>query len=142
MGSTKALFWGRPAFPPDLVGSGTWEVRYYRFLEAAPYVLLAISTVLSQASTTPTVRERVTVVGLAALAAGWVYVMVTRPSQRWRERTGPMLVYFAGLLVFTWALESHSGYFIAFAVTGFLQSFFLLPVVPAFVATAATSTVL
>jgi len=142
MGSTRALFWGRPAFPPELVEPGSWEVRYYRFLEAAPYVLLAISTVLSQASTAPAVRERLTVIGIAALAAGWVYVMYTRPSPRWRERTGPMLVYFAGLLAFTWALESHSGYFIGFAITGFLQAFFVLPVVPAFVATAATSSVL
>jgi len=142
MGSKWALFWGRPAFPPELVEPGSWELRYYRFLEAAPYVLLAVSTVLSQATTAPSIRERLTVIGIAALTAGWVYVMYTRSPRGWRERTAPMLVYFAGLLAFTWALESHSAFFIAFAITGFLQAFFLLPVVLAFIATAATSSVL
>jgi len=53
-----------------------------------------------------------------------------------------MLAYFAGLLAIGGALEAHSIVFIAFVITGFLQSFVLLPTALAFLGVAATSCVL
>ena len=142
MSSWRGAFWGRPAvwmgpFEPD-----TWERRYARVLAVLPYVLLGVSTLVSQFQPYRTLGDRLIVLGLALLAAAWVLLMYSLPPQRWRESTGPMLVYFAGLLVLSALLESHSEFFIAFTITGFVQAFFLLPSAPAFVAVAATSCVI
>ncbi|HKA49739.1 MAG TPA: sensor histidine kinase [Candidatus Dormibacteraeota bacterium] len=139
MRSWRDAFWGRPAVwlsPSDL---DTWERRYARVLAVLPYALLGVSTLVSQVQPYRTPRDRLVVIGLAMLAAGWVFFMYSLPSQRWRESTGPMLVYFIGLLTLSALLESRSEFFIAFAITGFVQAFFLLPSALAFLAVAATS---
>lgn len=142
MRSWRGAFWGRPAVwlsPGDL---DTWERRYARVLAVLPYVLLGVSTLVSQVQSYRTPWDRLVVLGLAMLAAGWVLFMYSLPPQRWRESTGPMLVYFVGLLVLSALLESRSEFFIAFAITGFVQAFFLLPSGLAFIAVAATSCVI
>jgi signal transduction histidine kinase len=119
----------------------TWEQRYFKLLEVIPYILLGISTLLSQVQTYQTAQDRLEVLGLAAVAAVWVLVMYTLPPPRWRQRTIPMAVYFAGLLAIGGILEAHSVFFIAFVISGFFQAFVVLPTVLAFLGVAATSCV-
>jgi signal transduction histidine kinase len=120
----------------------TWERRYFKALEIAPYVLLGVSLPLSLAPPSQSNEDRLALIGLSALAAAWVLGMYTLPPARWRQNTGAMLAYFVGLLVIGGALESRSGFFIAFVVTGFLQAFIVLPTVLAFLGVAATSSVI
>jgi signal transduction histidine kinase len=138
MSAWREALWGRPSFRPGhLERTGKWGQRYARGLALLPYVLLAVSTLVSQFQPYPTTRDRLTVLGLAAVAAAWVTLLRTPVCQ-----PGPtilMLLYFAGLVLIAWLLVAHATAFIAFACTGFFQAFFLLPKVPAFVAIAATS---
>jgi signal transduction histidine kinase len=137
----RAACWGRPALPDDFIDAGPWGERYRQVLEAAPYALLLVSVVLSQLEPYASLSDRLVTLALAAVAAAWVYLLYTRPPLARRQRTLPMLVYFAGFLVLSWFLEARAFFFVAFAITGFVQAFFLLPVVPAFAAVAATSAV-
>ncbi|HEY7094897.1 MAG TPA: sensor histidine kinase [Ktedonobacterales bacterium] len=120
----------------------TWERRYFKALNIAPYALLGASLALSQLEPDQTAADRVTVLGLTALATAWVLFMYTLPPLQWRKRTSAMLVYFVGLLVIGGALEAHSVIFMAFVISGFLQAFVVLPPTLAIVGVAATSCVL
>jgi signal transduction histidine kinase len=120
----------------------TWERRYFLALAVSPFALLGVSALLSQLQPDQTIGDRVTILGLTALAAAWVLVMYTLPPPQWRKRTGAMLVYFAGLLVIGGVLEAHSVLFMAFVISGFLQAFVVLPSVLAIFGVAATSCVL
>jgi signal transduction histidine kinase len=120
----------------------TWERRYFKALAALPYVLLGVSAVLSQLQPYPTLGDRLAVFGLAGLALAWLLLMYTLPPPRWRERPAAMLTYFVGLLAIGAALEAHSFFFVTFVLIGFFQAFMILPTVPAFLAVAATSSVM
>jgi signal transduction histidine kinase len=124
---------------PD--GAATWERRTATVLAALPYVLLGISTALSLAEPGPRPQDRLVTAGLAAAAAAWVLAMFTWMDARWRRRTAGRLVYVAGLLLITGVLVAHSSYFIAFAVTCFVQTLFLLPSLPALVGVAVSSVI-
>ncbi|HEU4399224.1 MAG TPA: sensor histidine kinase [Actinomycetota bacterium] len=119
-----------------------WERRFERVLEVLPYALLAGSTIPSLIQPHQTWRDRLVIVGLVALAAAWVLFTYTLRPPRWRQRTGAMVVYFAGMLTLAAVLTTRSWFFVAFAVTGLVQAFFLLPTVLAFVGVAATSVVI
>jgi signal transduction histidine kinase len=120
----------------------TWERRYFKALDIAPYALLGVSVLFSQLSSEQTTQDRLTILGLTALAVAWMLGMYTLPPPQWRQRTDAMLVYFAGLLVIGGVLEAHSIIFMAFIVSGFLQAFVVLPPVLAIFGVAATSCVL
>jgi signal transduction histidine kinase len=134
--------------PPSLsVGrssgdDNTWERRYHKALDIAPYPLLGVSWLLSQLQPSQSIQDRLAMIGLAALGAAWVLGMYTLPPAWWRQHTGAMLAYFTGLLVIGAVLESRSAFFIAFVITGFLQAFIVLPTVLAFLGVAATSCVI
>jgi len=119
-----------------------WERRFEKVLEALPYALLAGSALLTLIQPGQTSGERLATAGLVALAAAWVLSMYTLRPPRWRERTGPMAIYFAGMLTLAAVLTARSWFFVAFAVTGLVQAFFLLPTVLAFIGVAATSVVI
>jgi hypothetical protein len=119
-----------------------WERRFEKVLEVLPYVLLAGSAVLSLIQSGQTSRERLVTAGLVALAAAWLLAMYTLRPPRWRERTVPMVVYFAGVLTLAAVLTARSWFFVAFAVTPLIQAFFLLPTVLAFVGVFAGSVVI
>ena len=108
MRSWRGAFWGRPAVWLSPGEADTWERRYARVLAVLPYVLLGVSTLVSQLRPYHTPGDRLVVLGLALVAAAWLLFMYSLPPQRWRESTGPMLVYFAGLLVLSALLESRS----------------------------------
>jgi signal transduction histidine kinase len=119
-----------------------WERRFERVLEVLPYALLAFPTVLSLIQPDQTLADRLVTVGLVALAAGWILVTYTLRPPGWRERTGAMVVYFAGMLGLAAVLTARSVFFVAFAVTGLIQAFLLLPTALAFTAVFATSVII
>ena len=122
-------------------GGDTWERRYVVVAATHPYVLLGISIVLSLVQPGQDARDRLVTLGLSALAAAWVLTMFTWLDLRWPRRTAGRLVYFAGLLVVSGVLVAHSPYFIAFAVTCFIQAVLLLPGPLPFAGVAAASVV-
>jgi signal transduction histidine kinase len=119
--------------------TGPWERRFERTVEVLPFALLAFSTLLTLVQPGLSGIDRLSVVGLAGLAAAWVLGMYTLRPRRWRARTGPMLVYYVGLLVLAAVLTRVSWFFLAVAIIGLVVPFFLLPVVPAFLGVFATS---
>jgi signal transduction histidine kinase len=127
---------------PSSRDDNIWERRYFKALEIAPYVLLGVSLLLSLTPPSQSIEDRLVTIGLSALAAAWVLGMYTLPPAWWRRNTGAMLAYFVGLLVIGGILESRSGFFIAFVITGFLQAFIVLPTMLAFLGVAATSCVI
>jgi len=127
---------------PTPIEGDRWERRFDKVLEVLPYALLAGSAVLSLIQPGQTSRERLVTAGLVALAAVWVLTMYTLRPPRWRERTVPKSVYFAGMLALAAVLTARSWFFVAFAVTPLVQAFFVLPTVLAFVAVFAGSVVI
>jgi signal transduction histidine kinase len=128
---------------PTSSDDNTWERRFFKLRDYAPYAFLGVATLLSEVAPGHSPSDRLSMLGLAALAAAWVLVMYTLPPREWRKRTGAMLVYFSGLLVICWLLEARSILFFAFVVTGFLQAFAVLPAGPlAILGVTATSSVL
>jgi signal transduction histidine kinase len=77
--------------------------------------------------------------GLAAVAAGWIYLLFTRlppPRQAHRVRMG---VFFVGLLVLSAALMLRTPLFFIFLISGFFYASLLRPLALAFVGVFATS---
>jgi hypothetical protein len=116
-----------------------WERRFEKAFEVAPYALLAGATLPSLVQPDQTWEDRLVVVGLVALATAWLLLMYGLRPPRWRRRTGTMVVYLAGVLALAAVLAARSWFFVAFAVVGLFQPFFLLPTVLAFVAVFAAS---
>ena len=125
---------------PDRPGS--WERKLVRTVEVLPFALLAFSTVASLIQPDQGRGDRLVTLALVALAAAWVLAMYTLRPRRWRARTGPMVVYYAGLLTLATVLTARSWPFVAFAVTGLVVAFIVLPAVLAFLGVFATSVVI
>jgi signal transduction histidine kinase len=121
--------------------AGTWERKLQRTVEVLPFALLAFSTVVSMIQPDEGWGERLVTLALVALAAAWVLAMYTLRPRRWRSRTVPMVVYFVGLLALSAVLTARSWPFVAFAVTGLVVAFIVLPTVLAFVGVFAASVV-
>ncbi|MBO1752144.1 sensor histidine kinase [Actinotalea sp. BY-33] len=96
-------------------------------LRVVPWVTLPIATVIAVAQPGQPGTDRAVTLGLAGLAAAWVYVAYTRASEERRRRTVPMLVYVLGLLVLCVALMVRDQVFLLFTITGFFHAFLLRP---------------
>jgi hypothetical protein len=107
-----------------------------------PWTRACWATLLSLVQPDQTTKDRLVIAGLAVLATAWLLLMYTLRPPRWRQRTGAMVVYFAGMLALATVLTTRSWFFVAFAVTGLIQPFFLFPTALAFIAMAATSVVI
>jgi signal transduction histidine kinase len=104
-----------------------WERQLDRMMPAVPHLLLAISTALSWATGDPSWADRLTTLGLAGLAAAWIWVM-TSLNPGWTERRPLMAGYLVGLLVLIAVLNTRGIWFAAFfAFTGYLHSWRYLP---------------
>jgi hypothetical protein len=104
-----------------------WERALARTVSLAPYPLLAAGTALALVQPSQTWNSRWPIIGLVALALVWTLSMYTLPPPRWRRRTVPMVLYFAGMLVLATLLTMRSFFFVAYVITGFLQAFWILP---------------
>jgi signal transduction histidine kinase len=119
-----------------------WERRLEWIFEAAPYLLLSGASLLTLLQVNQSWAHRLTTLGLAALTAAWILVTYTLRSERWRQHTGAMLLYFAGMLTMAWVLQARSFFFVAFTIVGFLQPFMFISAAPlGFLVVAATSVV-
>jgi signal transduction histidine kinase len=127
---------------PASSAKGTWERHFEKVLEVLPYVLLAFPTVLSLLQPDQRLEDRLAIVGLVALAAAWNLLMLTLRPPSWRQRPAAMSIYFAGNLTLAALLTMRSWFFVAYAVTGLVQAFILLPTVLAFAGVFATSVVI
>ena len=113
--------------------------RYERAVEWAPYVLLLVSTAIVSIDQSWT--ERAITAGLSAVAAGWVFVMFTRPGLARGGRQEQVRIYFAGLLVIAAVMMAHSVLYFVFAITGLLHSSLLRPSKVMVIGLAASSLV-
>ncbi|MFS0704232.1 sensor histidine kinase [Cellulomonas sp. 179-A 9B4 NHS] len=111
-------------------------------LRVVPWITLPVATVIAVGRPGQGGAERAVTLGLAVLAAGWVYVAYTRVPDARRRRTLPMAVYFVGLLVLCVVLMGRDRVFLLFTVTGFLHAFELRPWPVGVVGVLATSVVL
>src|SRR5690606_11452711 len=116
----------QPSQAPS-VGGKDWDKWYERLLVYVPWLLLTPAAVISQLPPDQSARNRLITLGLVAVAAGWVYVWHTRATAERRERTLPMVVYFAGLLLLFGALMSRDLIFVLFTITGFFHAYNLKP---------------
>jgi signal transduction histidine kinase len=96
-------------------------------LNQAPWVTLPVATVIAVARPGQSGSSRAITLGLAGLAAAWVYLAFSRASETRRRQTLPMLVHVVGLLGFCVALMSRDEVFLLFTVTGFFHAFLLRP---------------
>lgn len=139
-GVARVIGRGPAARPPS--GATGWERRLERAFELAPYMLLAVATLLSLLQMEQSWGQRLVTVGLAVLAGLWVAFTFTLRSERWRGNTAAMLLYFAGLLTFAWVLQARSFFFLTFTIVGFIQPFLVLPAPLGFLVIGASSVVI
>jgi signal transduction histidine kinase len=116
-----------------------------RRLEAAfgwtPYVALVLAAVLTLVMTDDTWRDRAVTLGLAAVAAAWVFVMYTRAGPAARTRQSRMRLYFIGLMAIAAVAMVHGPFFFIFAITGFFHVNVLRPWAVTVAGVGATSLV-
>ncbi|GAA3116495.1 MULTISPECIES: sensor histidine kinase [Nonomuraea] len=102
----------------------TAHTRLVAGLGAAPYVLLAVAAGLALLTGDLTAGQRIAVLVLSVLAAGWM-VVLRRPSCTGTARGA--VLYLAGLIALVTALGLLSPWFAGFyAFTGYLDSWRLL----------------
>ncbi|MEV0621975.1 sensor histidine kinase [Nonomuraea sp. NPDC050404] len=102
------------------------EGRLATGLAVVPYVLLAVSAGLALLTGDGPQAQRLGILGLTALAAGWTLWMVTlHPA--WMANGRAAGLYIAGLVAFITALGLLDHYFASFyAFTGYLHSWHFL----------------
>lgn len=96
-------------------------------LVVLPWALLAVPTVIALANPAQTTTGRMTILGLVAATAAWVFFGHTWADAQRRKRTAPMLVYFLGLLALAVVLMTRDIAFLLFAITGFFHAYQLNP---------------
>ncbi|MRG60309.1 sensor histidine kinase [Agromyces sp. CFH 90414] len=110
------------------------EQQLERLLALVPYVLLGCSTLLALLTGQQPWPERLVTVGIAALAAVWMWAMSARRT--------PGSVYVVGLIVLIGVLSARDPWFASFfGFTGYIHSWRYLPGIWRFVGVAATATI-
>lgn len=118
------------------------EHYFVALLRLIPWLTLPVATAIAVAQPGQTGADRAVTLGLAGLAAVWVYLTYTRVSQERRRRTLPLLTYFVGLLALSAVLMGRDQVFLLFTVTGFFHAFVLRPWQVGVAGVLATSVVL
>jgi len=117
----------------------TWERFSDAMLDWGGYLLLAFATFLGVSSGDPDPLWKATTLGIAAVAAGWLYVGYTRrplPNVDHRLRLD---VFFVGLLVLASILMLRQPLFFVFMIAGFFYATILRPLPLAVLGVAASS---
>ncbi|MGW4799500.1 sensor histidine kinase [Nonomuraea sp. NPDC004297] len=111
-----------------------WERRLQRYVGAAPYALLAVSTVFTLLTDTqPAGQHQSVTLGLVALTAAWIALM---------SRGAARALYVTGLVLLIAALSSRGVWFASFfGFTGYLHSWHYLRGVWRFAGVTATAAV-
>lgn len=121
------------------VAKSTWDRRSEQWERWAPYLMLAISAVISAIQPGQTIGDRLAVLGLVALAAAWIGGMHIWAPARRRARPVHSAVYFVGVLILAWLLMQQDVVFFIFAIIGFLHAAHLRPRLLVFGGVGATS---
>jgi hypothetical protein len=90
-----------------LAETGPWETPFDRIVVLVPWVTLAVGLVLEVLSAIGDPSRFPLTLGLAAIAAVWVFFMFARDASR-RENQVWMRIYIAGLIVIGAAFSSSS----------------------------------
>lgn len=120
----------------------TWEQWGRRIGNSLPYATLAVALILAWLQPGQDGRLRLETTLLAALAAGWVWVLYTRGPDNRREHPLRMMIYYAGFLALAATLMARQPIFFLFAVTGFFHASDLRPWPLVFLGVGLTSTLM
>lgn len=101
-----------------------WERRETATTQALPYLLLAVSTVITLLRPAPGVPLG-TVLGLTLVAAVWVLWFLTL-HPRWHARASLMGLYYAGLTAVSTALVVLAPWYGIFAFIGYVHAYLFL----------------
>jgi signal transduction histidine kinase len=118
----------------QMAGPAGWEQRFRPLVTVVPYVVLAIMAALTIAFRHGQPGSLAVDLALCAAAAVWSLVLFTlRPA--WRERTGVMAVFLAGLILFglvmvvrdPWfGLYTPALYFYAYRIIGWPRELYFI----------------
>ncbi len=117
----------------------TWERFADAMLDWGGYLLLAFATFLGVSAGDPDPGWRLTTLGIAAVAAGWLYVGYTRRPLPNSDHLVRLDVFFVGLLVLASILMLRQPLFFIFMIAGFFYATVLRPLPLAVVGIAASS---
>ncbi|MGW4488463.1 sensor histidine kinase [Amycolatopsis sp. NPDC004368] len=134
-GSLLVPLAGRAGDPPPL----RWHFWFNRAETTAPFVLLAIPTLLSAVRTDQSPAHRLTTLAIAAGAAVWLVLTQVLPGGRVRENAAFAALSFAGVVGFGAVLEARETYFLIFMVHGFFAAMRMRPVPVSLLGVAVTS---
>ena len=125
--------------PMNASAKPAWERFGDAMVGWCGYVLLVPATVIALLAGPKDPGWQVTTIAIAALAAGWIYLMFTRlpaPRQAHRLRMG---IFFVGVLALASVLMLRQPVFFIFTISGFFYASTLRPLPLAIVGVFATS---
>ncbi len=117
----------------------SWERASERMLDWGGYVLLALATALGLAAGNPDPSWRLLTLGLAALAAAWIFIGWTRRPAPDRDHRLRLDAFFVGILVLAAILMLRQPLFFVFMIAGFFYATALRPLPLAVAGVFATS---
>jgi signal transduction histidine kinase len=115
-----------------------WERRLGVLSRAIPYLVLLLSTALYLGVGAAPAAEKAVNLAIAVFAAGWMLWWFTLHPV-WRGRTGPMVVFFVGVLVCYAVLSLRDPLFGFFSFAGYVYAVEVLPGRWKFIGVAATA---
>lgn len=116
-----------------------WERFGDLLVGSCGYVLLAVATVLGLLAGSRTPSWQLTTVGIAAVAAAWIYLVFTRTPQPRVDHRLRIGLFFVGILALASLLMLREPVFFIFMISGFFYAGLLRPLPLAFFGVAATS---
>ncbi|WP_020575012.1 sensor histidine kinase [Actinopolymorpha alba] len=117
-----------------------WERREMPVYRALPYVLLALSVIVTVFQPIPSTAYLVGVLCVSAVTIGWIFFFVTlRPVRVERPRLAG--IYLAGLLVCAGVLVAMAPWFGIFAWVGYIHATVFLPGRWSYAGIAGTGTI-
>jgi signal transduction histidine kinase len=108
-------------------GRSRWERWDEALINWIGYVLLAIPVVVATIVGRATAADTIANLLLAAIAAGWIFLLFTRSPKPCREHPLRIGVYFTGLLLIGGVLTARQPIFLVFLITGFFHASLLRP---------------
>ena len=96
------------------------EVSFFRF---CPYALLALPILVTLLQPAPSNLDRLITIGIAVLAAAWMYLLDTRSPNWHHEDRELSVVYFVGLMVLVAVLILRASWFGVFGLTAYIRVF-------------------
>lgn len=129
---TSAIRWQDSLWPSPGDGDSLWRPWGGRVERYLPYGLLALSTVLSLATSDRSWPHQAGTLGLAGIAAAWLLISFTLVPARPAGHPVVITVSFTGLVAIAGVLEARDTVFLIFMIAAFFDAMRLRPVPLAF----------